>query len=123
VDELVEETRLPDARLADEGDYLTVALARALQRAPQLLQLSVAPHEPREPARRRAFEPRPHGARAHDFIDVDRLAHALDLDGSQRLDGDVALGRRRVSGATTIDPGAASCSIRAARWVVWPTAV
>jgi len=57
-----------------------------------MLQLGVPPHEGREPARRRAFEPRAHGARAGDFIDLDRLAQPLDLDGSERLDGDVALG-------------------------------
>ena len=75
------------------GVAMEVLLLRRIYRAPELFQLSVPPHEGREPARRRAFEPRPHGARADDFIDVDRRAQPLDLDGSQRLDGDVAFGK------------------------------
>ena len=55
MDELVEEAGLPHARLADHGDHLTVPPARPLERAPELLQLGVPPHEPREPARRRAL--------------------------------------------------------------------
>ncbi len=55
MDELVEEAGLPHARLADHGDHLPVPAARPLERAPELLQLGVPPHEGREPARRRAL--------------------------------------------------------------------
>ncbi len=78
MDELVEEAGLPHARLADHGDHLPMPPARPLERPPELLQLGVPPHEPREPARRRAFEPCSHGARTRDFINLDRLAQPLD---------------------------------------------
>jgi hypothetical protein len=92
MDELVEEAGLPHARLADHRDHLPAPLGRSLEGALEQFHLGIPPHEAREPARRCAFEPRPHGARAGDLIDIDGLAQPLDPDGAQRRDGDVALG-------------------------------
>src|SRR5262245_27960341 len=91
--ELIEKAGLPDARLADKSDHLTVPPARLLERGLELLQFGVTPYEPCEPARRGALQTRAHSAGAADFIDGDPLVHPLDVDGAHRLDGDIALGQ------------------------------
>jgi hypothetical protein len=55
---------------------------------------------------------------ARDLVDLDGIGEALDGDGTERLDGDEASTRASVAGVRRMLPGLASCSMRAARWVV-----
>ena len=115
---------MPTPGLADDRHDLPVAVAGELLGAAELLQLGVAADEARQPARGGRLEPRPRRARPRQLVDLDGVGQPLHRHGAERLHLDVALGqlqRRRASGRCC--PGSASCSIRAARCVVWPTAV
>src|SRR5439155_10128145 len=58
VQELVEQARLADAGLADDGDDLSAAAARLRGGRPDLLHLRVAPDELRESSRPGRLQPR-----------------------------------------------------------------
>ena len=90
--ELIEQARLADARLADDGHHLAVAGSRSLQRLAKLLDLSVAPDEAREAARGRGLQPRARRSRAGNLIDLHRLAQSLHVDRAERLHLHVAFG-------------------------------
>jgi len=96
--ELVVQTRLPDAGLADHGDDLPMPGLRAVERVGQLLNLAGPPDECRQAARGRRREPRPDGGGAEHLVHLDRLGHALHRRRTDGSDVDVALGQgQRVS--------------------------
>src|SRR5262245_44886094 len=74
--ELVDEPRLPDARLAEDDDVLPLAVRRALPTIDERRKLEIPPDETRQAARR-DIEPAPHPARLYDTIESHRLAHAF----------------------------------------------
>jgi hypothetical protein len=99
VGELEDQPRLPDAGLPHNGRDLPAALTRLLQCAPELLHLSVPPHEAREPPRCGGLEPRPDGADSGELIDLDGGGQPPDRHGPQGRDLDKALGQcQRVGG-------------------------
>jgi hypothetical protein len=87
----------------------------------QLLYFRLAAHEPSFAAqpRRRPRTPR---SRAHQVIGLDGSRQALYRHRAEWLHLDVPSARRRVSAVRSVVSGLASCSMRAVRWVVWPTA-
>ena len=120
--ELAHEARLAHARLAHQRHDLALPRFRALERLAQQPQLRVPAHEgvrpraaaacsraaPAPPPPPRTLpppEPSPHG------------------NGPARRHREIPSVRRCVSSLRRMLPGRASFSIRAARWVVWPTAV
>ena len=121
VGELPEETRLAHARLPDHGDHLAVAQAGPVESVAELLQLCVPADKAREPPPRRGLEAGAGGAGPRQLEHLDRLAEPLDRRRAERSDLDEA--RRSVPAVSRMLPGAASCSMRAARCVVWPTAL
>ena len=124
VGELVDEPRLAHPGLAHDGDHLAVAGAGLVEHPAQVLDLGVAADEAREASERRGLQARPRRARPRQLEDLDGVGEPLHRDRAERLHLDVALGQRAASRAVSrIVPGSASCSIRAARCVVWPTAV
>ena len=125
VRDLPHQSRLPDARLADDGDHLAMPGGGAPERLAELLQLGVPPDEAGEARGRRP----PGGASAagpapDQLVHLDRRVEPLDRHRTQRRDLDdtprPAAACRRSAASR---PALASCSIRAARCVVWPTAV
>jgi hypothetical protein len=68
-------------------------------------------------------EPRAHGSGARQVVDLDRRLETFDGYWSERLNLDEPLGEPQRVGSQKASAPVASCSIRAARWVVWPTAV
>src|SRR5687767_4799712 len=86
------QARLADARLADDGQDLTAPLASLFERAAELLELRVATHEERKAASGSQLEPRPYGADTREFMDLDRVGHALDRDRPAGCDLNVAFG-------------------------------
>ena len=78
VGELPRQARLAHARLAQQRHDLPSALARALQRAAEEVQLRVPTDEPGEPAGRRRVQAVAHGGRARELEDVDRPRQTLD---------------------------------------------
>ncbi len=116
---------LPDARLADHGDDLAVPGLGPLQGLTELLQLAVAADETGQPPRGGGLEPRSAPTRRRPARRP-RSAPASPFTGTGPSERhlDVALGQLAASPAVSrMLPGVASCSMRAARWVVWPTAV
>jgi hypothetical protein len=91
-EELVEEPRFPDARLAHHRHELAAAGSRLVARPPQLIELGVAAHEAREAARHRGVEPRAGGANAHHLEDGNGLGEASDRRGAERFHLDVPFG-------------------------------
>ena len=124
VGELVDEARLAHPRLADDRRHLTVTVAGELLGAAELLQLGVAADEARQPAPGGRLQAGSRRARPRHLVDLHRRRRA-----PSPARGRATSPRRSPrpapasSGVITIAPGSASCSIRAARCVVWPTAV
>jgi hypothetical protein len=122
-DKLPEETRLAQARLPDHGDHLTMPPARPVERAAELLRLCGAAGEAREPPPRRGLEPGTGGAGPHQIETSIGSASPLIGTGPSAVTWPKPSAKRSVSAVSRMLPGAASCSMRAARCVVWPTAV
>src|SRR5258705_6485926 len=87
---LVDETRLPPARLADYRHDLTVTIAGELLGAAELLHLLVAADEPRQPAPGAGLETGPRRARPRHLVDLNGVGKPLDRHGTERLDRDEA---------------------------------
>src|SRR5262249_6205893 len=117
-----DEARLTQTRLADHGDGLPMAGRGAFEGLGELLQLAVPPDEAGQAtcgARLKAGASRD---AARQFVDRGGSLKPLHGDSAERLHLDMAFGEPQgVAGDQ--GPGLAICSIRAARWVVWPTAV
>jgi hypothetical protein len=86
VGELVEQARLPDPRLSDDGHHLALAATRPLEGAAQEIELGVAPHEAGEAARGGGLQPGAHRAHPRHFPGLERLAEPLRVDRAQRCD-------------------------------------
>ena len=91
VPELEEEPRLPDPGLADEPDGLAPAFLDGGEEIQQRRELPVAADEVAEPVGAQALERRAARPHAEESNHDDRLAPALDLNGSDALAADVAL--------------------------------
>ncbi len=124
VGELPDEPRLAHARLADHGDHLAVARLGPVEGAAELLQLGVAADEAREPPRGRGLEA---GAAA-----PAPTSSNTSTGSPSPLTGTGPSGvtwtkpsasAQRLGGEPDACRASASCSMRAARCVVWPTAV
>jgi hypothetical protein len=61
MDELVDQARLPDARLAHRCHHLAVPCCRLLQRLPESRHLALPPHEAGEPPGCRRLQAPPDG--------------------------------------------------------------
>ncbi len=123
VNELVEQPRFADAGLADDGHHLSPPMRRLVQRQAQPLDLGLAADELSEPARHGHLEARTGGAGADDLVDLHRFGQSLDRRQAERLDLDAALGAAQHGVGQKRGAGRASCSMRAAKCVVCPTAV
>src|SRR5262245_24147239 len=123
VGQLVKEAGLADAGLAHDGDDLAVAAPRLLQRRAELAHFDVAPDEAAQAPARGRLKPRPRLPGRDEVVDLNGSVEALDGNGAEGLDLHEALGQARVSAVMRTVPGRASCSMRAATCVVWPTAV
>jgi hypothetical protein len=92
VGELVDETRLAHAGLADDRCHLPVTGAGELLGATELLQFGVAANEPRQATAGGRLQTGARRTGPGDLIDFDGLAQPLDVDGAERLDLDEPLG-------------------------------
>src|SRR5262249_61460046 len=77
MDEFVEETGLPHARLADDSDDLAEPSSYFLERPSKFLHLGVPPDETGESASRRRLEPGACHASADELVDFNRLSQPL----------------------------------------------
>ena len=66
--QLVDQARLPDPGLADQGHELPLPLAGLPERPAQLLDLRLAPHEAGQAPGGRHLEARPLGGRAGQLL-------------------------------------------------------
>ena len=82
----MDEPRLADARLADQGDDLAVAAAGPFGRALERGKLRLASHETGQTARRRGLEPPTRRLGSAQLIGLDRLGDAADRGRAERLD-------------------------------------
>src|SRR5262252_4423021 len=95
----------------------------AFERLRELLQLAVSPDEAGQAARGARLKAGPSRDDAGRLVDRCGGLETLHGRSAERLHLDVAFGQPQGAAVTRADPGLAICSIRAARWVVWPTAV
>src|SRR5580765_2745041 len=100
-----------------------MTVARELLGAAELLQLRVAADEPRQPAAGACLKTGPRRARPRHLVNLHRVASPLTGTGPSALTATKSSTSSRVDAVSRMLPGLASCSIRPARWVVWPTAV
>ena len=94
ITQLVDEARLPDARLPEHEYVLSLALDHARPALEQRAQLRFPTHEGREPPRR-DLESAAHPAGLHDAMARDRIGDALQPLEAQLLDHEET-GRQRV---------------------------
>jgi hypothetical protein len=85
---LPDQSRLPDARLPDEGGHLTGPRSRPTDGLAHLFQLRLPADEPGEAAGRRRVQPRAKWPSSRHLIEVDRRAQALDGHRAERRDRD-----------------------------------
>ncbi len=95
VGQLEGQARLAHARLAHDRNHLTASLPGLVDRAAELLDLGVATHKGREPARGGGLEPRAHGADPGELVDLDGAGQALHGHGPERGHLHEALGERQ----------------------------
>src|SRR5215472_4585890 len=95
----------------------------AFERLRELLQLAVPPDEASQAACGARLKAGATRDAAGQFVHGYRGLEPLHGHRAERLHLDMSFGQSQVSPVTRADPGLAICSIRAARWVVWPTAV
>src|SRR5262249_23018367 len=89
---LVDESGLPDAGFADNGDDLAAAVAGERKGSTNLLDLGAAPDEAGQSAGVSRTESRPLTARPGESVDLHGLGQALDRDGPAVRDLNVAFG-------------------------------
>ena len=123
VDTLIDEAGLAHPGLADHGDHLPMAGPRPLQGLHQGRELRVAADKAGEPSSRGRLQAPPDTTRTDKLKDVDRRCQALDGHGSSGVTCTYPSARLSTAWVSRIEPGRAICSMRAARCVVWPTAV
>jgi hypothetical protein len=123
MDELPEQPRLAGSRLTLERDDLPLPGRGAREHRGKSETLLFPAHVRGEAAAERHLETTAHGALAQKLEHLDGRRHALDGDGSERSHVDVAVDEPQRGRGQEDAAGEAACSIRAARWVVWPIAV
>ena len=89
--ELVDEARLAHPRLADDRCHLAVTGASELLSAAELLELSVAADEPRQPAPGGRLQAGPRRSRSRHLVDLDRSREPFQRHWAERLHLDIAL--------------------------------
>jgi len=90
--ELVDEARLPHARLTNERCDLAMSRPRPLQRLLQGRQALLPAHKTGEPPRRAGLQTPPESTRPDRLTHLHGLGQTLDRKPSQRLDLDESLG-------------------------------
>src|SRR5438105_3672113 len=90
LEELVAETALADARLADYADHHTAAAACLLERSIERRQLVPAPHEPREAARAGNVKARVRATGSREGVDMNGLADAFDVELAEVVEIEIA---------------------------------
>ena len=123
VGDLPDQARLAHARLPHDRHDLSLPVAGAAQRLAKLIQLARAPHEAGQPSRRRRVEPRAPRPGAGQLVDLDGRLSPFTGTGPSGVTSTNPSARRSTSAVRRVVSGLASCSMRAARWVVCPTAV
>ena len=122
VDELVDQARLAHARLPHQRHHLAMPGLRLCQGLVQGLQLLLPPHKAREPPRGRRLQAPAQRTGPHQLKHLHGLGQPLDRHRPQGVDLHQALHQPQGGGRQAMLPGVASCSMRAARCVVCPTA-
>ena len=124
VGHLPDQPRLADARLADQRRDLPVTGPARSSARVERGHLGIPADEAGQTPRGRHLEARPGVPAPSSSNDLDRLGQPLDRDRPERADLDVPLHQReRARPSAGRVPARASCSIREARWTVWPIAV
>ena len=118
----IDQARLPHARLADQRHHLTMSRPSPLQRLLQRRQLLLPSHEAGEPARCTGLQASTDGTGPDQLKDLHGLSQPLTGNCPRALTWTSPSASLRVAAVSRILPGVASCSMRAARCVVWPTA-
>src|SRR5215831_6871341 len=95
----------------------------AFERLPQLLHFAVPPDEAGQAARGARLKAGASRDAAGQFVDRGGVSSPFTGTAPSGFTSTCPSARLRVSPVTRAEPGLAICSIRAARWVVWPTAV
>jgi hypothetical protein len=99
VDELPEQARFANPRLAHDGHEPAVPLAGPGKERGQLVDLAVATDEAAQAAPRCGIQARAHGLGARHLVRLDGLADALHVHGADGLHADVALDEpQRIAG-------------------------
>ena len=120
--ELVEETGLADPRFPDDRHHLAVPSPSLFQRLVQGRELRLPPHKgvnPRAANVCRRIRTGPAPTSSHTSMGAGNPLTGTRPKGVTWTHPSTS---RRVSAVSRMVPGGASCSIRAARWVVWPIA-
>jgi hypothetical protein len=99
------QSRLADARLADERRELAMPLLGAKQGGDDRLVLLPAPHEARQAPRGGGVEAETRGRHAGELEDLDGLGHAPDGHVSERVGLEKALGETNGAGRAQRGPG------------------
>ena len=122
MDTLVDQAGLPYTGLAHQGHHLAVARARLGQRLLQGGEFRLTPDKAGEAPRRRGLEAAVQRAGPDQLEDLHRRVESLDRHRPEGGDPHQPLDQPRVAAVSRMVPGVASCSMRAAKCVVWPTA-
>ena len=120
--ELVEEAGLAHPGFADDCHHLAVPGPGLFQGLVQGCQLRLPPHEGSQPPRCKRLQARAGRASAHQLTHLHGSGQSLDGHRAQGGDLDPPLCQPQGLGRQPNGPGGASCSMRAARCVVWPMA-
>src|SRR5262245_2491269 len=92
MDVLVEQPRLPDARLSHDGDDLSMAVPRSVEGPMELRELRIPPDELAEPPSGRGLQARADRPGSGNLVRLNRDGEALDADLAERRDTDVTFG-------------------------------
>src|SRR5262245_34074024 len=85
MDKLVDQTRLPHARLPDDSDELAVAGFGLLQRRTEGLKLGLPSHKVGEPPRHPGLQPLAEGTHPDQFKDLYGLYQSFDGKRPERV--------------------------------------
>ena len=122
VETFIDEAGLPHPRFSHQGDHLAMTRVRPCQSLVERLQFLLSPYKGREAPRSRGLQAPTQTTDAHQLKDLDGLLQSLHRHRPQRGDLHQPLHQPQGSTGSRMLPGAAVCSMRAARTVVSPTA-
>src|SRR5215471_5862827 len=88
MDELADQPRFSDSRLADDGDDLSLRRPRLVEGLTQVVELPASPDKTRETACRRRLKARVRRRRSDQLEDVDGAGQSLHRDRPDRNDLD-----------------------------------